>query len=101
MHSLKAKLVQIGTSTGVVIPKKLALALGFAPGIDVKARFTMASKPVQRPVIAMSGGRSMGVIVPVRVLVRLGWARGDEVDVPFLEWKAVRGERGSPVGPAA
>lgn len=87
MHTLRVKLVQVGTSTGMVIPAQVARLFGFAPGMSVKARFTTDSKPVERPVISMSGGRSVGVLVPVELLESFGWERGQEVDVPFLEWK--------------
>ena len=91
MHTLKVKLVQVGTSTGMVIPAQIARLFGFAPGATVRARFTAESKPVERPVISMSGGRSVGVLVPVELLEAFGWTRGDEVEVPFLEWKLASG----------
>lgn len=95
MHTLRVKLVQIGTSTGMVIPAQVARLFGFTPGMTVSARFTASTKPVERPIISMSGGRSVGVLVPVDVLDTLGWERGQEVDVPFLEWKpaSTRSER--------
>lgn len=33
MHTLRVKLVQVGTSTGMVIPAQVARLFGFVPGM--------------------------------------------------------------------
>lgn len=92
MHTIPVKLVQIGTSTGFVVPASVARLLRFEPGTTVNALLAPGVR-IQHKLIRSSRA-SVAMLVPVDVLTRLGWKKGDEVSIPFLEWETA--ERPAP-----
>lgn len=87
VESIPAKLVQIGSSSAVIVPAAIARLFGWAVGTRVRARVKEGGVVFETSLKPRNS--SVYVIVPVDVLRAHGFQRGQEVEVPFHEWEVL------------
>lgn len=88
---MQVLITRVGDSAALVIPKKVALLLGFGPGMTVRAPFKEGGSELELRVREFSRV-SLGVLLPAKFMREQGWAIGVEIDVPFLLWRSINGQ---------
>lgn len=89
MKPVRVKLLKLGGSAAIAIPRTLAEMYEWAPGARVMAKLIIGGALFEKETRELYGGKASGIIVPKPILESHRVKVGETLHVPFYEWVTI------------